>query len=225
MMDHTTVVRQKMTERYLLSELEPEVRDEFEEHYFDCAECALDVSAGAQFVSQSKAVLAEKAEPVSMPALPQRPGQGWFGWLRPMFEVPVLALLLVVVGYQNLVTVPKLRSDASQARIMPTASVNLDSYGVGGPATIVPAGKGLILFVRIPQDFPAARYTAELRGPNGKLEGSFAIAATPGQDQWTASVPEVERETGDYTIAVQGISASGEKKDLGSKTFQLQIQR
>jgi len=49
-MDHTAVVRDKMTERYLLNELDSDLRDQFEEHYFDCQECALDVSAGAQFV-------------------------------------------------------------------------------------------------------------------------------------------------------------------------------
>ena len=53
-MDHTAVVREKTTERYLLNELDPEVRDEFEEHYFDCPECAQDVSAAATFVEQSK---------------------------------------------------------------------------------------------------------------------------------------------------------------------------
>ena len=64
-MDHTAVVRQKMTERYLLDELDSEVRDEFEEHYFDCPECAQDIRAGAQFVAHSKIVLAENSEPVS----------------------------------------------------------------------------------------------------------------------------------------------------------------
>ena len=58
-MDHTAVVREKMTEKYMLQELEPEVRDEFEEHYFDCQECALDISAGAQFVAHAKTVMAE----------------------------------------------------------------------------------------------------------------------------------------------------------------------
>ena len=60
-MDHDVVVRQKLTERYLLDELDPPARDEFEEHFFDCKECALDVRAGALFVEQSKVVLAEKA--------------------------------------------------------------------------------------------------------------------------------------------------------------------
>jgi hypothetical protein len=34
-MDHEVVVRQQMTERYLLDELDPHERAEFEEHFFE----------------------------------------------------------------------------------------------------------------------------------------------------------------------------------------------
>ena len=60
-MDHGEALQQKATERYLLDELDPEVKDQFEEHLFDCQECALDVRAAAMFVEQSKVVLAEAA--------------------------------------------------------------------------------------------------------------------------------------------------------------------
>jgi hypothetical protein len=105
-MDHTAVVRERTTERYLLNELDSEVRNEFEEHYFDCPECALDVSAVSQFVEQSKLVLAENSGPVPT-LLTSGPGPvkygwskyGWFkygslAWLRPAFAAPALALLL-----------------------------------------------------------------------------------------------------------------------------------
>ena len=46
-MDHDEAVRTKVTERYLLNELDPELRDQFEEHLFDCQDCALDVRAAA----------------------------------------------------------------------------------------------------------------------------------------------------------------------------------
>jgi hypothetical protein len=223
-MDHTTVVRTKMTERYLLAELDAEAREEFEEHFFDCPECALDVGAGAQFVADSKVLLAESSAPVPVRATPEPVGRGWFAWLRPAFAAPALALLLFVAGYQNLVTLPRLRSDASQPQVLPSASVSVETYGGGSP-TVVPAGKGLVLFVRIPLDGSYARYTAELHGPGGKLEGSFGIAATSGQDQWTVVVPSVPREAGIYTVAVRGITAAGESKDLGNTSFELQIQR
>src|SRR6266478_5941451 len=67
-MDHEVVVRQKMTERYLLNELDSESRDEFEEHFFDCPECAFDVRAGSAFVEHTKNVLAEAREPETAPA-------------------------------------------------------------------------------------------------------------------------------------------------------------
>src|SRR5271163_1369441 len=124
-MDHTTVVRTKMTEKYLLAELDAEVREEFEEHFFDCAECALDVGAGAQFLADSKVLLAESSEPAPARTTAQRGPHGWFAWLRPAFAGPALALLLVVAGYQNLVTLPGLRSAASQPQVLPSASVNI----------------------------------------------------------------------------------------------------
>src|ERR1700751_6014258 len=60
-MDHEEAVRQNATERYLLDELDPELRDQFEEHLFDCQDCALDVRAGAMFVEQTKVILAKPA--------------------------------------------------------------------------------------------------------------------------------------------------------------------
>jgi len=44
-MDHSEAVREMAAERYLLDELEPEAREAFEEHVFDCPECALDLRA------------------------------------------------------------------------------------------------------------------------------------------------------------------------------------
>ena len=220
-MDHTAVVRQKMTERYLLDELDSQLRDEFEEHYFDCPECALDVSAGAQFVGHTKTVLAEHAEPVPVQAAPRRNlGAGWFAWLRPAFAAPALALLLAVVGYQNLT----FRSELNRPQVLPAVSVNVGTWGAGGPSTSVPAGKGLLLFVRIPPDGAYARYTADLHSPSGKLEGSFTIEPAAGQDQWPVTIPAIHREAGTYTLAVHGITAGGNKKDLGTTSFELQIQ-
>jgi Putative zinc-finger len=236
-MDHTAVVREKMTERYLLNELDPEVRDEFEEHYFDCLECAQDVSAGAQFVEHSKLVLAESSKPSPVRAIPDRgPGYGiwftggwspggWFAWLRPAFAAPALALLLAIAGYQSLIIVPRLQSELKQPQVLPAVSVNVGTWGAGGSPTSIPEGKGLLLFVRIPPEGAYVRYTVELYNPGGKLEGSFTINAKAGQDQWSVTVPAVHREAGTYTMAVHGITPTGEIKELGGTSFELLIQR
>src|SRR3984893_19526268 len=108
-MDHDEAVRTNVTERYLLDELDPEMRDQFEEHLFDCQDRALDGRAAAMFVEQSKAILSERPEagPVKAP-VPVSKAAGWFAWLRPAFAVPVFALLLAMVGYQHFVTAPRL---------------------------------------------------------------------------------------------------------------------
>src|ERR1700739_2223800 len=97
-MDHDEAVRQKATERYLLDELDPELRDQFEEHLFDCQDWALDVRAAAMFVEQTKVILAPRSAPCAVKhPLAATPQAGWFAWLRPAFAVPALALLLAVI--------------------------------------------------------------------------------------------------------------------------------
>ena len=225
-MNHDVVVRQKMTERYLLDELDPQQRDEFEEHLFDCRDCADDVRAGAMFVEQSKIVLAEETAAAPAPALaPVRPQPGWFAWLRPAFAMPALAVLLAVVGYQNLVTYPQLQAALKQPRVLPMASVNLGTWGAGGPTITTAPGQGFLLFVRIPPDGVYDHYTADLVSPAGKLEWSLTFPAVAGQDQWPVEVPGTNREAGTYTVAIHGVSAAGESTDKGRASFELQIQK
>jgi hypothetical protein len=227
-MDHEVVLRQKITERYLLNELDPAVRDEFEEHFFDCPECARDLRAGSEFVEQSKIVLAERTERdplrlVSRNAREAKPG--WLTWLRPAFAAPLLAILLAVVGYQNLVMYPELHAALIRPQVLPWTSVAVGTWGSAAPAITVPQGSGFLLFVRIPPDGGYARYKADLYNPKGKLEWSLTFPAIPGRDQWPVQVPAANRESGTYKIAVRGVTAAGESKDLGPASFELQIQK
>ena len=50
-MSHDEAVRCFAAEQYLLDEMALEVRDEFEQHLFDCRECAIDLMAGATFLT------------------------------------------------------------------------------------------------------------------------------------------------------------------------------
>jgi hypothetical protein len=225
-MDHDVVVGQKMTERYLLNELDPEVRDEFEQHFFDCPACALDVRAGAMFVEQIKVVLAEK--PIEVSAPPARPvtvRPGWFGWLRPAFAVPVMALLLAVIGYQNLVTYPRLMRTMNSPKVYPIAAVNVGTWGSSERVIPIRAGEGVALLVRIPPEGGYSYYKADLNNPEGKVEWTVTIPATSAQDQWSVQVPGTDRAAGRYTLVVHGITAGGESKDVGRASFELQIQK
>jgi putative zinc finger protein len=223
-MDHSDAVRLKATERYLLNELDPEQLDQFEEHLFDCPDCALDVRAAAMLVEQSKNVFSRSAGlvPVEKPA---HGGETWLSWLRPTFAVPVMAALIAFIAYQNLVSYPRLESALHRPQVVPWASVNVGTWGAGGPVIQTSAGQGFLLFVRIPPDSSYTRYTADLYNPAGKLEWTLHFAASPGQDQWPMHVPAANREAGTYSLAVHGVTAAGESKDLGRASFELQTQK
>jgi hypothetical protein len=222
-MDHDVVVRQKMTERYLLDELDPEARDEFEEHFFACRECAQDVHAASVFVERSKVVLAEPGEKAVVPA-PAPDPRGWLAWLWPAIAAPALALLLAVVGYQNLVTLPRMTAAISSPHVLHWTSVNVGTFGEGNVITTTP-GSGFLLFVRIPPEGNYASYKADLYDPAGKLEWTLAIPAVENQDQWPVQVPAAIRPAGTYTLSLDGITPSGDHKKVGQASFELQFQK
>lgn len=221
-MDHKDAVRLKATERYLLNELDPDQLDRFEEHLFDCQECALDLRTAAMLVEQSKSMLTEPGKIV--PSEPVRKSAGWFAWLRPALAVPAMAVLLAVVGYQSLVSIPHIKEASSHPEVLPWASLNIATFGGENREVITAPGKGFLLFVRIPPDGTYVRYKADLYNPAGKLEWSTTFEATKDQDQWPITVPGNNLAAGTYTLKVSGVTAAGESKDLGRTSFDLKIQ-
>jgi hypothetical protein len=225
-MDHDEAVRTNVTERYLLDELDPELRDQFEEHLFDCQDCALDVRAAAMFVEQSKAVLSER--PAAVPArapVPVSKTAGWLAWLRPAFAVPVVALLLAVLGYQNFVTVPRLEQAANSPQVLPWASVNVSTRGASPTAVAASPGEGFNLLVRIPPESRYASYKLALYSPAGKLEWSRTIPAASAEETRSIYIPGANRTQGTYELSVQGITAANESSELGRYPVELQIQK
>src|SRR5258708_17999235 len=111
-MDHNEAIRLQAAVKYVLGELSPVQRDAYEEHYFDCAECAIDLKALATFADTTREVLRqEKADQLAKDLVPAR--GGWLRWLQPITAVPPFAALLLIVAYQNNVPIPPARVAAS----------------------------------------------------------------------------------------------------------------
>lgn len=116
-MDHKTAIRTQALERYLLEEMSPVDRDNFEEHYFSCRECAEAVQMSAALVASVRLQATRSIAAASAPVVQHGPARRrWLDWLRPLAAHPAFALVLLgVIGFQNLVQVPALRRELSDA--------------------------------------------------------------------------------------------------------------
>src|SRR5260221_14611798 len=104
-MDHNQALQLQAAVKYVLGELSQVQRDEYEEHYFDCAECAIDIKALATFADTTREVL--RREKANQPAkgLVPAPG-GRVGAPPPPAARPALAAFLLIVALQKTCPVP-----------------------------------------------------------------------------------------------------------------------
>jgi len=225
-MNHEQAVQQSATERYLMGELSPELRDEFEDHFFECSECAHDVRSASLFVEGSKRVLGERVElaaaavrePAATPA-------GWLSWLRPAFAVPVLALLLAVIAYQNLVIYPQMRASLDRPQVLPWVPLNTRTRGTETTLVHARRGESFVVFMTIPPDPRYSQYVADIYDPAGKLDASLSIPIQESQDTVAIRIPTGSRQPGVYTVALRGIDSSGQSKEVSRTQFELRIEK
>ena len=217
-MNHDEAIRIKGTEQYLLNELSPELREQFEEHFFECAECANDLRAGTLFIDQSKAIFAADAvaPPREVPSVVvAKPS--WWAWLRPAIAVPVMALLLAVIAYQNW-------PSNKNAQVLQAAYVNIGSRGAV-PSISTGTGQGFLLRVTVPPDQGYSSYSADIYAPDGKLSWSLKLPVSASQDSYFIQVPAGSYNDGVYSVAIRGTAADGNTTELGRGNFELHISR
>jgi hypothetical protein len=169
-MEHNEAVRLQAVEKYILGELSPAVRDEFEAHYFDCAVCSFNLRAGVAFAAGTRQFFTE----TQTRAAATVPKPGWFAWLRPVIAVPAFAVLIFLVGYQNLVSIPHLKQVNSAAEMEARPWFPLMDASVKGSAGShieVDRGKAFSLFFDIttPPRQTDSIYLVEMKDSSGKI--------------------------------------------------------
>jgi hypothetical protein len=233
-MDHSEAVNAMMAERYLLDELSPDERDAFEEHFFDCTECAVDVRAGAAFVQEAKAQLPgltlEAAPRAQAAKSPVKDSDSWLDRLRRLFSSPLLAgpvfaALIAVVGYQNLVTVPGLRTAATEPRLL--TPVALHGATRGEPVTIdADRNADVDLMVDVPVRPEITSYSLALTDPRGKLAWTRNVsgdAVVAQGDTLSLAIPGFGLQSGTYSLRISGTSAAGTQTDLEQMSLAIQL--
>lgn len=216
-MDHIEAVRLMATERYLLGELPAATKEAFEEHFFGCEECALDVRAAAAFIDEAKLQLAA-AQAVSPAAVSRpKPRRDWFSWWKPAFSVPAFAALLLVIGYQNVAVIPSLTLAARQPRLAPWATLHVSTRG--GEPLIISASResGAAVLIDLPDTTAYASYAFVLDDPQGRQFWTETIptpAAGSGQQTLSLLIPGSGLQQGSYALTISGISAQGSRTEL-----------
>lgn len=224
-MTHIEAVELKAAERYLLEELTPADREAFEEHFFDCPECAFDLRASAAFIDEAKLQLPAFA-PAKQTAIikPVEKNRDWFAWLRPAFAMPAFALLLGVIAYQNVAVIPGLRSAAEAPRILSWQSIHLGARGAPTPVEADRA-RGVDLMVDLPQQGVYSAYSFEVYNAQGASVWKSA-ATTPNQtESGTASLylPAAGVAPGTYSLAIRGIQPSGQTTEIRRSDFEIRF--
>lgn len=228
-MNHEQAIQEMATERYLLDELTPELREAFEEHMFECPDCALDVRAGNVFLTEAKAQLPEIAaqapvrpQPARADAAARSQKPWWSIFTMPAFAAPVFAALLAVIAFQNLSTIPGLRSAATEPRIIPWSSLHADTRS--SEATVVQADRkqGAVVLIDLPQQGYAS-YAVDLNDPQGKRLWTRTVTAPPA-GTLSLFIPGARLKEGSYTLNLAGISPQGERAELGLRALDIHPQ-
>jgi hypothetical protein len=228
-MEHNAAAEYHLVEQYLLNEMSPELREEFEEHFFDCQECAADVRATAAFLDAARVELRkpEFASRTQLRTENHAPARSRFWMWKPAAAFALAASLLVIV-YQNAVVYPRLRSEVAQLEtpeILPTVSlVSGNSRGGGIPSAAVGGAHSLLLLVDIPAQDLFFNYTCLLYSPEHKLLWTGRIPAQQAKDTVSIRVPLTMKASGNYSLLVQGNrtpDASSAGVDLANYNFLL----
>lgn len=213
-MDHQQATQLMAVEQYLLNELSPELRDEFEEHFFGCPECAADLSATQAFLQAAKRELQDA--PATAPAVSpadnassRAPKKSLFSFFQiPAFAVPAFAALLLVIGYQNIVVFPHLTSEVAELKapqVLATLSLAAGSSRDGEtPSITLGPRQPLVINLDLPAQDRFASYTCLLYSPSGSTAFRIRVSAQQAKDTVAINVPPGTMTGGSYTLAVQG---------------------
>jgi len=200
-MDHTEAVKLQAVEKYILGELTPPLRDEFEAHYFDCMECSLNLRSGVAFAAASRQYFAEAAAHAVVVPTPRR---DWFAWLKPLVAVPVFAALLLIIGYQNLVTIPHLKqAGTAVAAVNPWFSLRASNVRGTGEKLKIRPGQAFSLFVDVTEvsKAPDSNFLLQLKDSSGKIMGTSSVSAAEARKPVSLYVPAGAHE-GEYDIVI-----------------------
>lgn len=204
-MDHQVALSSQAVERYTLGELTSPQREEFEDHFFSCSECAAALEEYEIFAANARAVFKEDAQ---LKPVATQPGwwtrfRNWFG--TPTALIPAFAALaLAFVLLRN--PAPDPAGEQLAWTLTPTAR------GAGEEIPHVTIGRGVVWLApgieftgMDPKRWANYRWTLTAADGNIIDHGD----GKDGHGLLALKVAAAKFESGNqYTFAVQGDSVS-----------------
>lgn len=218
-MDHETAIRIQAAERYVLDEFPAEERAEFEEHFFECPECAEEVRSATIFAANAKAVLLDQR------AKEQAKLERSAGWPSRRFWWPLAASAALNVALVAGLGLEWLQSRKAAGGIEPQfySTVGVAAASRGSQSTgVLPTGARFfgVRFDLMPgQQFESIEY--QILDAKGAVRSVKSLAAPAGESsEQQLAVPVVSLEPGEYVVVLSGKQA-GSSTEIGRRNFSI----
>jgi anti-sigma factor RsiW len=195
-MNHADAVETRAAERYVLDEMTPEEREQFEEHYFGCAACAADVRDEMTIAATLRA---ENAHDNVVPIRRTSP----VPWLAAAAMLAIVAFL----GYQNAML--RARSPHDLPRVLHTVSLSQESRGGGEETVVGNASQPFGLFIDIPPRANATRYVVTIADSAGRARETVQVPREEARESVQLVVPGGLLSPGHYSVTARSEPAVG----------------
>ncbi len=220
-MDHEEAARIRAAESYLLGELSAKEREEFEEHFFGCHECAEEVRLGAVFAANARAVFAERSRlRAGWKAFPTR-------WSGRGLLIAALFVFVFLSGYLLVFTIPELRRELARLREpQPYPAVFLRPVTRGDDQVIeIPKTTAFLgLSVDIPPQQHYASYECQVAPESGANHLTMTVPAPsrPGS-ALNLLIPGSKLSPGRYSLILRGLGHRSPAVELNRYNFVVQF--
>jgi len=219
-MDHLQAESLGATEKYLLGALDEAEREAFEEHFFDCLECADDVRAAAAVLAAAGATAALTAVPAAPAMLPTPRSSPVtdIGQRRRRFARvsrvtaavgTLAAAAMCMVVYQRAVVIPDLRDQVAESQSIQAVRGHFltQTRSEAPRISVTDADRMIALTLSRSWDKQFPSYRCELQDASGHLLLAETLADHSTTDELEILVPVKGLAAGAYVLTVEGLDA------------------
>ena len=201
-MEHEDAVRSRNAERYVAGELPAAERDAFEEHFFDCQECAEEVRWEHLFSANARALVAEMPVLAGQASIVEKVS-AWFK-MRPGLALSLATNAALAVGLAYLL----MNANQFKPEVMPSYFAPPQARS-GEEAPNIPPGTGSFLVRFLAPDHTTRSYTYEILDAAGHRESVETMTAPKGGGlDLSIPVPVRSLAAGLHTLLIRGSSNS-----------------